>query len=198
VLCFRVANRLIRAAWDSICLARLLIQDIPGPQALSVFAARALLLQPIRTARHDSRRRLHQRASDCRQLGAARAQRVVSVTRFVRTHLLHDRARASVRLRQAMQMSFEMLDHLSLGLGDEAEAGAIARQSRERADRKRSRIPQRVEQAGATAQLLDPARAPGEMVGFLTRRFAERGLGRRAGRYGSLSLVEGLAATSPE
>jgi hypothetical protein len=59
----------------------------------------------------------------------------VTVTRFVRTHLLHDRAGASVRLRQPMQVSFEVLDDLSLRFRDEAEAGAVARQSGERPDR---------------------------------------------------------------
>ena len=81
---------------------------------LTASAAAVRLLQPVRRARHDSRRNLHHGARECRQLCAAGAQRIVAVTLFVRAHLLDDRSRASVRLRQAMQMSFEMLDHLSL------------------------------------------------------------------------------------
>ena len=50
-------------------------------------------------------------------------------------------------------MLIEMAFDLPLGLGDEAEADAIAEGGRERADGERSGIPERIEQAGAGLQL---------------------------------------------
>src|SRR6185295_7653806 len=119
-----------RAAW-TLCLAA----PFNTERTLTASAAGLALLQPVRRARHDSRGHLHHRARQRRQSSAARVERVVTMTLFVHAHLLHDRARARVRLRQSMQVSFEMLDHLPLRLGDEAEAGAVAAQSGERTDR---------------------------------------------------------------
>ena len=47
---------------------------------------------------------------------------------FVVAHARNDLARAQIARRQLAQVGLQMLDHLALGLGDEAEAQAIARQ----------------------------------------------------------------------
>ena len=93
---------------------------------------------------------------------------------FIRTHLPDDGAGARILLRQELQMLVQMFDHLALGLRDKAEAGPISRQSRERTDSERSRIPERIQHTGAAAQFLDPAGAPGEMVGFLLSSLLQR------------------------
>ena len=183
-----------------LCLARLLIQDA----RTASFCLQAIFTStgcdhahsaPVRSvARHDSRSHLHHRARNWQGNAAPPAlHRVVTVTLFVRAHLLDDRARASVRLRQAMQVSFEMLDHLALGFRDEAEAGAVARESGQRADRERAGVPQRIEQAGPAAQFVD-ARRRTRPDGRSPRGplpSVQPGLHRAAG-HGSLALVQRL------
>ena len=67
-------------------------------------------------------------------------------------------------------MTFEMPFDLPLGLGDEAEAGAVADKAGERADGERAGIPERIQQAGAGAELLEAGLAPGEVIGLLAGR----------------------------
>jgi hypothetical protein len=81
---------------------------------------------------------------------------------------------------------------LPLRLCDEAETGAVAGEPGEGADRERACIPQRIEQAGPATQLVDARCAPGEMVGFLAGRLHQCRLGRRAGGYSRLPLVQRL------
>ena len=59
---------------------------------------------------------------------------------------------------------------LPLGFGHETKAGAIAEQSRERADAERSCIPERIQHAGSGAELFQPGLAPGQVVGLLASR----------------------------
>ena len=81
-----------------------------------------------------------------------------------------DPLRALVVHRQLVQVRVEVLDHLFFGLGDEPEAGAVAGQAGQRADRERPGVPERSEQAGAAVEVPHPLLAPGEVVGLLAGR----------------------------
>jgi len=59
-----------------------------------------------------------------------------------------------------VQVRFEVLDHLFLGFGDETEAGAVAGEARQRANRKRPGVPDGGQQAGAAAELANALLAP--------------------------------------
>lgn len=56
------------------------------------------------------------------------------MTDLILPHRLDDGAAALVGLWQAFEVIFQMFLDLPLGLGDEAQAGTIARQARERPD----------------------------------------------------------------
>ena len=58
-------------------------------------------------------------------------------------HLFEDGAAASIGRAQAVDMAAQMRFHLPFGLGDKAQAGAVAEGARERADREGARIPER-------------------------------------------------------
>src|SRR5258708_26176509 len=64
-------------------------------------------------------------------------------------------------------MAGEVLFDLTLGFGEESEIPAVTQDPGGHPERKRSRIPQRIEQAGASAELADALRAPGEMIALL-------------------------------
>src|SRR5207237_5940577 len=109
------------------------------------------------------------------QLSRAEAQCACAVLRLVAAHGGDDGARALIRGRQRVEMSAEMLLDLPFGLGEECKVPAVAERTGERADRERARIPERIEQARASAELPDALGAPGEMVllfpcGLLERR----------------------------
>ena len=95
-------------------------------------------------------------------------------------------------------MRFEVLDHLLFGLRDEAEAGAVAGEAGERADRERTRVPERGEQAGVAVRAR--ARAARTRPGGPSRRGPHPAATARiagfAGRQG-LAVVEGLGGDLP-
>ena len=73
--------------------------------------------------------------------------------RFVALHRFDDRASARVPRREAVQVALQVRLDLPLGLLEEAEVPRVARLAGREADRERPRIPQRVEQARAAAEL---------------------------------------------
>jgi hypothetical protein len=93
---------------------------------------------------------------------------------------------------QLFQMRVEVSFHLSLRLGDEAEADRIAGQTGNGTDGKGARIPQGLQQAGAAAQFRKPGFAPGQVVCFLTGRLFEQVAGGRIAGYQGLSMVKAL------
>ena len=128
------------------------------------------LSDPVRRARHHRRGELHQGSHRAGQFGATGERRVSTMTCFVGAHLLDDGPSTDVRLRQALQMTVEMLDHLSFRFGHESQTGAVAGKAGEGTDREGSGVPQRVQQTGPAAQLPNALRAPSEMVRLFARR----------------------------
>ncbi len=114
------------------------------------------------------------------------------MTSFVVAHGLDDGAAALIIGRQSIEMALQMTFHLSLGLGYEPQAGAVAEQRGERADAKGAGIPERIEHAGAGPQLLEPGLAPGEMIGFLAGGVKHEISDIRVPREQGLRMVERL------
>ena len=111
---------------------------------------------------------------------------------FVMTHGLDDRPAPQIIYGQLFEVTLQMTFDLALGLGDEAQAGAIPQQRGEGADAERACIPEWVQDAGTRAQFLEPGFAPGQMIRFFPRRveheFADFGVTREQG----LRVVQGL------
>src|SRR5262249_3800740 len=91
-------------------------------------------------------------------------------------------------------MAVEMGHDLALGFGEKSEIDSIAQQTRCRPDRKRSCIPQGVEQALASTEILEAALGPGEVLRLLARCLFEGRPGIRVARSERLALVERLRA----
>ena len=87
--------------------------------------------------------------------------------RFLVPHLLDDRTRLDIGFGQPLKMALQMLLNLPLGFGQKAKAHPVAHPRGNSADRKRSRVPQRIEQTGASPELGDSLLRPGQMVGLL-------------------------------
>jgi hypothetical protein len=87
-----------------------------------------------------------------------------------------------------------MLLDLALGFGEKAEVPTIADRAGKRANGERTRVPEGIEEARATAQLANPLGAPGKMVLFLARRPLERGPSPGIAGAERLSLVQRLRA----
>src|SRR5207248_8406150 len=90
-------------------------------------------------------------------------------------------------------MAGQMFFDLALRLGQERQVPAIAQGARERANRERTRVPERIVQARPAAELANPLDAPGKVVLFFTRRLLERPLHTRVARSEGLPLVERLS-----
>src|SRR5258708_2050198 len=91
-------------------------------------------------------------------------------------------------------MAGEVLFDLTLGFGEESEIPAVTQDPGGHPERKRSRIPQRIEQAGASAELADALRAPGEMIALLPGGALERRARPVLPRHQRLAFVQRLRA----
>src|SRR3569833_1481555 len=124
----------------------------------------------------DGQRRYHIRcepheALDRRgQFGSACGERTGRVLLFFFFHLFEYRAALVILLRQAREVLIVVAHDLSFGLHHEAEAPLVAGETRGRADRKRARVPERIEQTRVAAELGEALFAPREMIVFLERR----------------------------
>ena len=105
-----------------------------------------------------------------RQLTRAEVASRLPVPALVVAHLRDDLAAAPVIGRQAFEVALEMALDLRLGLGEEAEAPAIARDARGEAPGERARVPQRIEEARARIEIGESIAAPGEVIAFLGAR----------------------------
>ena len=83
---------------------------------------------------------------------------------------------------------------LAFGFGDETQADAWAQPAGEQPDAEGARVPQRVEQAGAVVQLLQPPSCPRQVVGLLARRRFELPLQRGIVGGQRLRVVQRLRA----
>src|SRR6185369_2364580 len=75
--------------------------------------------------------------------------------------------------RQPAEVAMQMLLDLPLRLDDEAQAQRVARAAREQADAKGAGVPERVEQAGAIAEIAQPLLGPRKMIGLVASRRLE-------------------------
>ena len=112
----------------------------------------------------------HQALTGKGRSAAPPARRHRAVARLVVAHLLDDRAAFRVRCRQALDVRRQVLLDLALGFDDEPEVGAIAGDARGDADGERARVPQRVQQRRAIAELGEPLLRPREVLLLLARR----------------------------
>src|SRR5690606_35025915 len=103
---------------------------------------------------HEAGRQAHQGGYGRRQVDTPGHPRVAGVAHLVRLHLLEDAPAAFIVAWQALQMAIQVCLHLALGLDHEAQAQAVADQTGRGADGEGAGIPERIEQAGAVAQLL--------------------------------------------
>ncbi len=71
-------------------------------------------------------------------------------------------------------MTLQVTLDLMLCFRQEAQVPLVAEFASDEAERKRSRIPQRIEHAQSATQFRDAVFAPGEMVGLLARGLVER------------------------
>ena len=113
---------------------------------------------------HDPGHQPHGSPNRRREVGAAQFPGLRPVGRLVGPHLPNDFPTRQVRLGQPVQVSRQVLFHLTLGLHDEAQAGRRAKQTGGGTECKAAGVPERTEQTGATAELVDPLLAPVEVI----------------------------------
>src|SRR6478672_4182767 len=89
------------------------------------------------------------------------------VAGFIPLHLFDDRPGARIRGRQAIQMTLEMLLDLAFRLDHETEADRIAGTTGDQSEAECSCIPERVQDARPSAELLQAFASPREMVGLV-------------------------------
>lgn len=119
---------------------------------------------------------------------------MLRVAGLVFLHHLDDRAAAQVAGRQVDQVLVQVGFHLALGLDHEAQVPAIAAQPGQGADGVAAGVPQRIEQAGAAVQFIQPGGAPGQVVGLFLGRFQQVFTGGRVAGHGRLAEVQALCA----
>ena len=86
---------------------------------------------------------------------------------LIDAHLLEYRARARIAGGKLFQVRIQVIPDLFFRFRYEAQTGFIAGQSGEGADRKRTGIPERIQDALTSAQLIDPRGTPCKMIRFL-------------------------------
>src|SRR5664279_5680860 len=91
-------------------------------------------------------------------------------------------------------MALQVRAYLTFCFGQKSQIPFVAQCSSQCAKRQRSRIPERVEQTQASAQLIHTVRSPGQMFGLLPSRVLEFLLNQRITRSECLPLIQGLGA----
>ena len=116
---------------------------------------------------------------------------------FIGPHGGEDGAAARIGSRQALQMRAQVALHLALSLRYESEARPIAQGAGEHPDRKRTHVPQGIQQARARTKLTQARFAPGKMITFFAGRLLQQLVrGARACRK-RLTVVERLRGDLP-
>src|SRR5262245_19776816 len=109
---------------------------------------------------------------------------------FVALHRRDDSARACVGRAEAIEMPLEVPLDLPLSLSEKAEVPGVAELARDKADRERTGVPERIEQARAPAEFRDALLGPREVVFLLVRRLLERLFELHVIRRQRLALIE--------
>src|SRR5262249_17788492 len=102
--------------------------------------------------------------------------------------------RARVVRRKLGQMARQMLLDLALGFSEEREVPAISERACGDTQRQRTRVPDGIQQAEATSQLVYAIGAPGEVVFLLARCLLERSTGSGVTASERLALIQRLRA----
>lgn len=117
---------------------------------------------------------------------------MLAVPDLVSTHLFQNDSRFPVLRRQLIEMTIQMMLHLTLGFRHESKADTIADPASQPADGKRASVPQWIEQTGAGTDFVETFRAPAEMVLLFARRLRHRRTDLRRTRSQLLRLVKRL------
>ena len=116
------------------------------------------------------------------------------MSRLVVAHRSHDRQAFRVGVRQFVHVTGQMFLDLPLGLDDETQVDPVAGQARRDADRKRTRVPERVEQRRAVVQFREPRLCPRQVILLLARRAGESRADVRVARHQRLCRIQRLRA----
>src|ERR1700681_1870614 len=109
-----------------------------------------------------------------------------------RPHGLKYRTAASVACRESAEVIIEVPLDLTLGLGYEPQAGAIAHQRGGRADGEGSGVPERIEETRPGGELFQARLTPREVIGFRARRGHQHVARRRGTGDEGLAVIERL------
>src|SRR5580704_14565265 len=175
-----------------ISLSGLMFSSIPAPSKDPLIYNHPRDSKPESRGGHDARHAPHQLADRRRQRRAAGGCGTRTVSDLFGSHGFKYGTAAGIARREPAEVLIEVALHLTLGLDDEAETGAVTHEGGQCADGEGAGVPERVEQARPRAELPEARLAPGEMIGFRARRgqqHAARGV--RAGREG-LAVIQRL------
>lgn len=128
---------------------------------------RVLTLNVIGDPGHDARHALHRQAYRNRHVASAKIARMLSMRRFVQTHLVDDCPGFCVGFRQAFHVTGKMRLDLSLGFDHETETGSIPESGSNGAQAIRNCVPEWVQQAGPPVEFTQALACPTKMILFL-------------------------------
>jgi hypothetical protein len=131
------------------------------------------VLDVISGTGHCSRCHLHGHDERRRQFACAETDSGIRVRNLVEAHLGDDCPGPSVLNRQFAEVMIKVRFDLSLGFGQKAQAPGVAQSASSHADGQRAKVPERVQQACAAAQISKAALGPGQMFGFLVGSFLQ-------------------------
>src|SRR4029077_13631210 len=136
------------------------------------------------------RRKAHAAPDGFRQFARPERFGGAPVPGFFPLDALDHRPRPGVAAFEPFDVSLQMLLDLPLGLGEKSEIPALAQSPGGITESQRTRIPQGIEQALASAELAYAVSAPSEMIGLFARRLCERVLDIEVRRRQRLTLVK--------
>src|SRR5215469_2384027 len=169
-----------------------MLSSIPVPLDAFLIYNHPESSDPVGAARHDASGAAHQRAYRGRWAYAAGGRGGRAMRDLLGPHGFKYGTAARITRGKSVEMLIEVPFYLSLRLGDEPQAGAVAEQSGSRADEERARIPEWIEQAWTRGKLAEPHLAPRQMVRLRARRRQQhRTRALRAGDQ-RLAVVERL------
>src|SRR5215831_2024544 len=133
-----------------------MLSSIPAPLDTFLIYNLPESSDPVGAARHDPRGAAHQRAYRSRWPHAAGSCSGGTMRDLFGSHGFKYGTAACIARWKSLEMLIEMPLDLSLCLGDESQAGAVAERRRSRADEKGADIPERIEEARSCSQFPEP------------------------------------------
>ena len=126
------------------------------------------------------------------QLSGARVDGVLPVVGFLIAQLFNDGSTTRIFRRQIIEVAFEVLNDLALGLGDEAQAPLITENAAHRTNRVSTGVPEGTEFAWFFAEFLDALLTPRKVIVLLGGRFLHLLFDTRVPGNRGMTLVQGL------